>query len=620
MRKNTILVAAFLCSSWAQAQEDTTSSSLNEVVVTANKFPQKLSTTGKVITVITQQQLQRSAGKDLAQVLNEQSGITVSGANSNPGKDKSLFLRGASGNYTLFLLDGVPLNDPSGTGGTYDIRLISLEQIERIEILKGSQSTLYGANAIAGVINIITKKATTNKLSATGLASYGSYNTFKGAATVSQKLNKLDYNIGYEYFNTKGISEAKDVTGTNNFDKDGFSRHSLNAMVGVEVTDNIKLSPYYRFSEYKGEYDADAFTDGANEYDASLVNSGLLGTLKYKKGTVSVNYGYDYTKRSYQNQWGTTAYSGKFQHAEAYVHHTLTNYVELLAGVNYQDYQLSGAKNDNDIFSGYASLYIKSNTGFHLEAGGRFIHHDEAGNRVTYSVNPSYLINNNVKVFANLSTGFRPPSINELYGPYGANPDLTPETSRNLEGGVQVWTADRKVMLLANWFDRRLKNAIVYTRAYENRDKQHDFGAEAEITYAVNDRANLRASYTFVDGEVTQKLLGKDTTFYNLIRRPKNTFNFNASYQFTKNLFVSTTLQLVGERVDYYFDPVTYVRSEIPLKGFALWNAYAEYSLINNRLKVFADVKNIGNQKDYYEVYGYNVQGFNINGGVRFSL
>ena len=162
MKKKIFIVAAVFISSQlaAQTSDEDSIRTLDKVVITATKYPTKQSNTGKLVSVITREQIEKSSGKDLAQVLNEQTGLTLSGSFSNPGKDKSIFFRGASSNYTLILLDGIPLNDPSGTGGTFDIRLIPLEQIERIEILKGSQSTLYGSNAIAGVINIISKKPT----------------------------------------------------------------------------------------------------------------------------------------------------------------------------------------------------------------------------------------------------------------------------------------------------------------------------------------------------------------------------------------------------------------------------------------------------------------------------
>ena len=170
-----------------QATDSTVTKQLDQVVITATKSPKKLSETGKIVTVVTRQDIDHSVGKDLAQVLNEQTGIIVNGANSNPGKDKSIFFRGASDKYTLILLDGIPLNDPSQLGGQYDIRLIPLNTIDRIEILKGSQSVLYGSNAVAGVINIITRKAESEQTTGTGTLSYGTYKTLKGGADFGRK-------------------------------------------------------------------------------------------------------------------------------------------------------------------------------------------------------------------------------------------------------------------------------------------------------------------------------------------------------------------------------------------------------------------------------------------------
>jgi vitamin B12 transporter len=143
---------------------------MDVVVITANKFPQKQSGTGKVVSIITKEQIEKSGGKDLSQLLNEQTGIIVNSATSNPGKDKSLFLRGATSAYTLILLDGVPLNDPTGVGGTFDLRLLSLENIERIEILKGSQSTLYGSNCRGRCHQYYFKKTNRHKTYAKWLA------------------------------------------------------------------------------------------------------------------------------------------------------------------------------------------------------------------------------------------------------------------------------------------------------------------------------------------------------------------------------------------------------------------------------------------------------------------
>ena len=618
--KKIFIVAAVVTSAQlaAQTTDEDSIKSLDKVIITATKYPTKQSNTGKVVSVITREEIEKSAGKDLAQVLNEQTGLTVSGSFSNPGKDKSIFLRGASSNYTLILLDGIPLNDPSGTGGTFDIRLIPVEQIERIEILKGSQSTLYGSNAIAGVINIISKKPNSSQISGQGLLSYGSYNTFKANADLSRKSKLLEYNLNYEYFDTKGISEAKDTTGTANFDKDGFTRQSFQANIGVNVTRHIKLSPFYRFSQFDGQYDADAFTDGKQQYKARLVNTGLMGTFGYDKGIVTINYGYDFTDLSY------TGYllGGKFNHAEAYINHNINDHLKLLAGVNYQTFRLPKPDTTNSIFSPYASL-IYHQSEFTMELGGRYNKHNRYGDNFTYSINPSYLFKGRLKMFVDISSGYRAPAINELFGPFGANPELKPETSNTIEGGVQGWTINKKISLLATYYQRGIEDVIVYEypKGYINRDRQRDHGVEFELQYVPDDRWSLKASYAFVDGELTQKLAGKDTTFHNLIRRPKHTFNFFAGYQATNKLFVSTAVQYFSKRNDIYYNPNNYYAPEQKvLKAYLLWNVYAEYKVLHNGLVIFIDAKNLTNNTDYQEVYGYNVQGFNAYGGIRFKL
>jgi vitamin B12 transporter len=615
MKKFSFALIAFAFTRFAVAQTDSSSINLlDEVVITATKSPKKLSETGKLVAVITHEQIERSGAKGLAQILNEQTGVTVSGANSSPGKDKSVFLLGAVAKYTLILLDGIPLNDPASVDGSFDIRLLPLENIDRIEILRGSQSTLYGSSAVAGVINLISKKAATTHPQLSGLLSHGSYNSLKANASISENTNVVDYNLNYIHYTTDGISEARDTTGKAGFDKDGFKQDAIQATLGIHFSDKIKITPYYRYTKFNGDFDADAFIDGDNHYHASLVNTGIHGNAAYNRGTVYFNYGYDFTKRDY----GFFSTKGRFNNAEVFINHSFNDNLQMIIGADYQTYQIEEVDTTNSIISPYASFLVHAKQ-WNIELGGRFNHHNRYGNNFTYSFNPSYLINTNTKLFANITSGFRAPSIDELFGPYGANPDLKPEKSSTQEAGIQTEIVRQKLSLVISGFNRTINDVIIYgVSGYENRDKQHDYGVQLELNYNFR-KFSFKASYAYINGELTEKL-SKDTSFYNLLRRPKNAVNLFAGCQVTKHFFISSSLQVVGKRTDNFYDPVTFEVKKVVLRSYALWNAYAEYNLVKNRLHFFAAMNNIASNKNYYEVYGYSVEGFNITAGMRFNF
>lgn len=185
-----------------------------------------------------------------------------------------------------------------------------------------------------------------------------------------------------------------------------------------------------------------------------------------------------------------------------------------------------------------------------------------------------------------------------------------------------------KLSITADYFDRMVKNMIVYAydpvsgnTGYFNRDKQHDHGIEAEISYNLNDVFSLKASYTYVTGENTQKLAAKDTTYKGLQLVPKNNFQFTAGVRPFKGMFISSSLQITGQRFDYaYQSAPPYAKVTVNLNSYTLWNAYAEYEVPSSGCSIFLDVKNITNKTNYYEVYGYSVQGANLTAGVRIKL
>ncbi len=620
----TLIVLWWLAPNQTNAQQDSVRQ-LNEVVITATKFPKNQSETGKVLTVIDEDQIRRSAGKDITQLLNEQVGLVVNGANSNPGKDKSVYLQGAKNEYTIILLDGVPLNDPSGvSGGAYDLRLISLDQVERIEILKGSQSTLYGSDAIAGVINIITKSGGAKPAEFFSMLGYGSYNTFRGNVGVQGSTETLDYSVGFSRISTDGISEATDANATG-FDKDGSAQNSFQANLGFHVNSKFLIKPFIRYNQFEGKYDGGAFTDDVlNEYAGTLLNTGVHVNYALRKGSVHAQYSYDQTDRSFDGTYGKSEYTGKFNHTEIFMNYELSKQIQLLAGITRQDLKMldtaSVEKNPSVVLtSPYVSVF--ANVGnFSAEAGGRYTNHTKFGEAFTYSINPSYRFQNGLKLFLNLSTGFKSPSLYRLYGQYGANPDLKPERSQSLEGGVQGIAIDSKMEWRAVVFSRSVKDVIIYAYPTNiNLDQQDDKGIEVELSLQVTPKLKVSAFYAFVTGEVTTKTNNQDTVFNNLIRRPKNTVGVNAGYRVSDQLFMSLNLKTFGNRDDLYFDMNTFTNQSATLSAYALLDFHADYKLKNQKVTFFADVRNLLDQ-DYEEVYGYNTMGINVNGGIRIRL
>ena len=615
MKKNLFVVAAGLFISSQLNAQDSTTKSLSEVIITANKVNQKVLETGKVTSVINRKTIEQSAGKDLAQLLTEQAGIVINGATSNPGKDKSFYLRGAGNGNTVILIDGIPVNDPSFSGA-FDLRLLPLDQIERIEIVKGAQSTNYGSDAVAGVVNIITKRGASKPAQVYGNAAAGSFKTYKFTAGVRGTAEKINYNFSFAHNESEGISEALDTNKVKRFDKDGFLNNAISFSVDAPAGKYIRVQPFARYSYFRGDYDGGSYSDAPNTFNSSLLTAGSAVEFKTEKAGGRAFFSYDEMDRTFNSTWGTSNFKGNNKIIDIFGYYQVAEKIKLLAGVDNR-YQQNLDSNIR-INSPYASVFLQNFGGFYLEAGARYNKHSKYGDNFTYSINPSYVFNDNVKVFVNYATAFKAPGISALYGAFGANPELKPETSRTFEAGVQTSLRDDKINFRAVYFNRKSKDVIIYTNRYENYDKQDDHGFEIEPTIQFNKQIKLSAYYSFVDGEVTTKGAGnKDTSYFNLLRRPKHSFGATLSYQITPAFFVSTNAYNYGKRADLDFN--SWPATPAELKSYFLWSIHAEYSIVKDKLVVFADGKNLLNT-DYVEVLGYSTQGINVIGGIRFNL
>ncbi|MBL0134184.1 MAG: TonB-dependent receptor [Chitinophagaceae bacterium] len=653
MKKIFFVLAAAIMSSQLQAQDSSRVSQLNEVVVTATKFPVKTSLTGKVVSIITRQQLEQSGGKDLSQVLTEQTGLFINGANSNPGKDKSVYLRGARVDHTLITIDGVPVYDPSGIGGNFDIRNLSLENIERIEILKGSQSTLYGSDAIAGVINIITRKTTGSKSNASALFSYGSNRSAKAQAGIYKQNGGFGYSVNYSHFSSRGINEAENNSGSTVTDRDGYKQNSLETRLSIAASPSLLLQPYFRYSKLNGDLDQGAFTDELDytyqqkSWQAGMKSEWKLGKsqlhLLYNLNSINRNYIDDSTKsRNSFSIFSEGNYKGTEQFADIYITSPLSKTIKLTAGTDFRSSKSDQSYMSVSSFGPYESVYSKDSlnqhqigvyaagvlnlpSGFNLELGSRINFHSSYGNNMVYNINPSYLIKERVKLFANISSGYRTPSLYQLFSEYG-NSKLKPEVAISYEGGVQYLGNNDKFQARFTYFNRKVKDLIffyfnnsTFQSLYINQDKQEDHGIEMELGISPFKNTNIKAFYTFVTGEISTNQNGKDTSYNNLLRRPKHSAALNIEQRVSSRLLVSTQIQYTGERKDAYFDSNTFQTIYVSLSPYTLWDIYGEYALAGNHLKLFISLRNITNAR-FTEVSGFNTLRFNGYGGIRLSL
>ena len=643
------MACLLLASTGAKAQSDS-SKQLNEIIVTANRFPQKQVNTGKVMTVINNQEIERSPYASLGELLARQSGITIIGANNAPGTNNDLYVRGGGTGKTLVLVDGFPAYDGSTIRSTFDLNFLPLGEVERIEILKGGQSTLYGSDAVAGVVNIITRKNESGK-PAVGLhLNAGSFGARSMDLSSSGTANNIRYKLQYTRSSADGFSAALDTSRNKSFDKDGMKQSFLLAQFSSASKSKWSWNTGMQWSKYKNELDQSAFKDAKDftvENQNLQFNAGIA--RKLDKGILRLNYSLNNSSRNYLDdslditgfaKFIQSDYKGRSSYLEALGNVDLSKQVKLLIGLehrwqNTDQYYLSlssfgkyattlsddSAK--TSISSEFASIVYNNEKGFNLESGIRFNQHSRFGNNMTYSINPSYIIAEKFKIAFNLSSAFTAPTLYQLYDGYSGNRTLNPETSVSSEVSLQ-YIGNKQFNARITGFARRLRNGIDYNyinNKYFNNAIQKDRGLELEAGY-VSGKWNIKMNHTLLKGEVTTTTFvytastwsytaTGDTTYSHLFRVPQSNLNISAGYQLSNKIYLSISQRFAGKR----FEPI-YGGKPKQLNAFNTTDVFAQYQL-GKRIKLYAGCKNIFNQQ-YQEVMGYTARGRNYVFGVRF--
>lgn len=609
---------------------------LNEVVVSATKFESKKENTGKVIYKITQKDILNNTGKTVFDLLNNVPGIEIKGLNTNPSEPRSTYVRGGRSRQVLVLIDGVPVSDPSGINQEYDLRLLSLNQIESIEILKGASSTLYGTGAATGVINIRLKKTSKKSFRVGYEVSLGTNNTAEspnnnlsdrsGNLFISGTSGKINYLASASVVGVNGMSAARSNDGTT-FETDPFSSTNTMFRLGYEVNEDISVETFLNYDKFDFDYDAGNYADATiNNGENKQIRFGIRPRFKYKDGefyalaTVNKIERLNINTSTFLSEGRSVNVDlvNKFSFAE--------DQFQLITGYNYQEHSnntVSPFGNiDKDVANFkvndvYASMVYISDFGLSATAGTRYNMHSEYGNHLVYDVNASYNVftdkDYTLRLLSSYSSAFIAPSTYQLFSAFG-NTDLEPETSRTAELG---FNSSYKDWLNFNvvYFDRTEENAFVFQGLsippfgiYMNSTSDIKVnGIESEITIRPVDNVRLLIGYTYTNKD-------QDVDYI-----PENKLVAIVEANVIKNTFVSLVYRNTGERLARYFDSNTFMTVSQNLPSYQLLDFNVNYKVLDGTVTLFGAVTNLFNE-DYEDILGYSTRGRNYKVGMRLQL
>lgn len=623
MKKTNVFgVLCFCISMFGFAQKQSVDSTkveqLDEVVISDSRFELKRENSGKTVIKISQNEIERNQGRTLTDLINTKSGIEINGTRSVAGQNISSFVRGGNNRQVLVLIDDVQINDPSLVNNELDLRLIDLNTIASIEIIKGAASTLYGNGAATAVINITTKKASKDKISGNFLSVVGTNQTqddlnYNGASftnnvSVNGTLNRFSYLASFGNQFVDGLSAFK----SEDAEKDPFSRYNTNLKLGYEFSDNFELTAYASLDKFKTDIDGFpppnfAFADTNDEYISQQKRVGVSPKLTYKNGSFQVNAAYTKIDRETISAFGSTNEADSYV-IDAFNKYNFNNQFYTIVGLNYGDYNSVFAEEESFTNTDpYLNVVYVSDFGLNFNAGGRLNNHSEYGSHFVYNLNPSYSISVNegyAKAFGSYATSFIAPNLSQLFGFFGANPDLKPEENTTIEGGLE-YNTKKGVRVNGVYFNRKEIHTIIFTSAYENATNDATVhGIEIEAQLDLMDNLSLSSNYTFTEVKDGVRL-----------RLPKHKANASLGYDICENTFASLNYQFVGKRTDTNF--TTFANED--LSAYSLVDLYFSHKFIKNKVKVFANITNLFNE-DYLEILGYTTRGRNVNLGLNLNL
>lgn len=617
---------------------------LTDVVITATKTSTSTLELANSISTVDSAEIANKNSLNAFDAIKNEYGISFS-QQGTKASVSNVYLRGANSSHTLVLVDGVEVNLTSDPSNFYNFFSLPTENISRIEILRGPQSTLYGSNALAGVINIISAQGTAKPISSISIEG-GSYNTFKGTVSSLGKLDKFNYSVGLSRIKSDGYSAASEKYG--NTERDGYQMDNISSILGYEFSDNFKADLIFRYNNSNSNLDQsfgppenwDDPTYIFNQEEFVVRAQGKLNLSENKwnqKFGISLfsnlrDYSFESTPASFYSS--TSNYNGKKYKVDWQNDFSFLNINLITAGI---EYEIEEMESEYYLFSGvnppdYASIIPKVNVntlGIFLQdqfkagesffgtAGIRLDNNNQFGTAITYRIAPAYMFwETGTKFKATFGTGFKAPSLFYLYDPLYGNKELTPEKSLGWDAGVEQFFWSDGFSIGATYFYNKFDDMFGFdpvTFQTININKAETKGVEVFTKAVLMDGLEAKANYTFTNA----KDKSENTPDFDkqLVRRPEHKAGLFLSYSFNKDINTNVEFIYVGEREEPDFSNYP---SRIIMPDYFLINLAAHYDLFSF-LRLQGRIENLLDKK-YEEVYGYGTAGFSVYGGISLKL
>jgi vitamin B12 transporter len=622
MSKNVLVILLSLCllATAAHAQEDDVA--LERIVVTPYKTGVSAKMNPSSTEVISSDEMDLRGETCITDAIKDISSLSYATSGGLQG-ETGVFIRGAGSMHTQMLLDGIKLSDPISTSGYfYAYNYMGLDNIERIEVLKGPYSSLYGSDSIGGTISLVTRKGE-GKPKFSYLQELGSYQTLRETLASDGRINKLAYSFSVTRKDVNGFYSARYKSG--NHETDPF--HNLNSSLRLDydITDAVSVSLMTDYTYAKFEYDGSTgvapFLPADDDDNYGHFYQGVVGlNLKHK---VTDNFSQKATfglTRTYRTDWeggGTDDwYNGMTYQVKWQGDYNICRWDKVVFGFDYLREKGEGYY-ASAFFTSTSPKRFSNTRGYYIEniftpldnlffsASYRIEDHSVFGRDNTYSLSGSYLVKKtNTKIKGSYGKGFKAPSIYQLYDTVSGNANLNPEESKSYEGGLEQ-KIGKSLFLGSTFFHNQIKNMIdwvatgFWTGTYMNVSKAKIRGTEAYAEYAFNDTTSFKLSYTHL------KALRTNGT--RLARRPDN--KLTCSLKTSVNKFTAEAqTSFVGNRID----------GTNKLKSYILANLYLKYNL-NKNWEFYTNFENILNY-DYQLVTGYQTPQFSWYVGGKYSF